>query len=150
MDCGALPDFANGMITLVDRRTTHGAFADYVCKDNYTLVGDTRRRCGDGGIWSGHQPQCLCKLQINFSQSYFSYFSIFLFFSTNPKKTVSWNFYYIFINIWTVMKNFLKSKCGVESTLQLSKETRVKKKLVDGWHDSGYSTHPKSLNQKAF
>ncbi|XP_063986412.1 sushi, von Willebrand factor type A, EGF and pentraxin domain-containing protein 1 [Diachasmimorpha longicaudata] len=59
VDCGPLPDFENGQITLVNKRTTHGAFGDYVCKKNYTLVGDARRRCGDGAIWSGHQPQCL-------------------------------------------------------------------------------------------
>lgn len=61
VDCGPLPELENGVITLVDNRTTHGALADYVCKENYTLLGDVRRRCGDGGIWSGHQPQCLCK-----------------------------------------------------------------------------------------
>ncbi|XP_029668396.1 sushi, von Willebrand factor type A, EGF and pentraxin domain-containing protein 1 [Formica exsecta] len=59
VDCGVLPDLENGAVTLLEDRTTHGALADYTCKENYTLVGDTRRRCGDGGIWSGHQPQCL-------------------------------------------------------------------------------------------
>lgn len=61
VDCGVLPNLENGAITLLDNRTTHGALADYTCKENYTLKGDTRRRCGDGGIWSGHEPQCLCK-----------------------------------------------------------------------------------------
>ncbi|XP_029047436.1 E-selectin isoform X3 [Osmia bicornis bicornis] len=59
VDCGPLAELENGAITLVDKRTTHGALADYACKENYTLLGDARRRCGDGGIWSGHQPQCL-------------------------------------------------------------------------------------------
>ncbi|GAB1862793.1 Sushi, von Willebrand factor type A, EGF and pentraxin domain-containing protein 1 [Camponotus japonicus] len=59
VDCGVLPNLENGVVTLLEDRTTHGALADYKCKENYTLVGDTRRRCGDGGIWSGHQPQCL-------------------------------------------------------------------------------------------
>ncbi|XP_008215827.1 sushi, von Willebrand factor type A, EGF and pentraxin domain-containing protein 1 [Nasonia vitripennis] len=59
VDCGPLDDPENGMIKLVDNRTTHGAFADYTCNENYTLVGDAKRRCGDGGIWSGHKPQCL-------------------------------------------------------------------------------------------
>lgn len=63
VDCGQLPSFDNGKIKLVDKRTTFGAFADYQCKENYTLIGDTKRRCGDGGIWSGHQPQCLCELK---------------------------------------------------------------------------------------
>jgi len=61
VDCGVLPNLENGAIMLLDNRTTHGALADYTCKENYTLKGDTRRRCGDGGIWSGHEPQCLCK-----------------------------------------------------------------------------------------
>lgn len=61
IDCGDLQNFDNGIINLVDKRTTHGAVANYSCKDNFTLVGDAQRRCGDGGIWSGHQPQCLCK-----------------------------------------------------------------------------------------
>ncbi|XP_058805446.1 sushi, von Willebrand factor type A, EGF and pentraxin domain-containing protein 1 isoform X1 [Phymastichus coffea] len=59
VDCGPLDEPDNGSVQLVDGRTSHGAFADYACKDNYTLVGDARRRCGDGGIWSGHKPQCL-------------------------------------------------------------------------------------------
>jgi len=61
VDCGALPNLENGAISLLEGRTTHGALADYACNDNYTLMGDTKRRCGDGGIWSGHQPRCLCK-----------------------------------------------------------------------------------------
>lgn len=61
VDCGVLPEFENGDVKLLDGRTTHGALADYSCKENYTLVGDSTRRCGDGGIWSGHQPQCLRK-----------------------------------------------------------------------------------------
>ncbi|XP_044588526.1 sushi, von Willebrand factor type A, EGF and pentraxin domain-containing protein 1 isoform X2 [Cotesia glomerata] len=59
VDCGTLPELDNGEVKLVNKRTTYGAIADYGCKDNYTLVGDTSRRCGDGGIWSGHQPKCL-------------------------------------------------------------------------------------------
>ncbi|XP_057333972.1 sushi, von Willebrand factor type A, EGF and pentraxin domain-containing protein 1 isoform X2 [Microplitis mediator] len=59
VDCGTLPELDNGQVKLVNKRTTYGAIADYVCKENYTLIGDTTRRCGDGGIWSGHQPQCL-------------------------------------------------------------------------------------------
>lgn len=61
VDCGKLAELENGQVKLADGRTTHGALAEFTCKDNYTLVGDARRRCGDGGIWSGHQPQCLCK-----------------------------------------------------------------------------------------
>ncbi|KAG7211173.1 hypothetical protein KM043_010494 [Ampulex compressa] len=59
VDCGPLPELESGTITLAERRTTYGAMASYACKENHTLVGDTRRRCGDGGAWSGHQPRCL-------------------------------------------------------------------------------------------
>ncbi|KAF7988440.1 hypothetical protein HCN44_001013 [Aphidius gifuensis] len=59
VDCGYLKEFDNGIISLTDKRTTYGAVAEYSCKNNYTLIGDAQRRCGDGGIWSGHQPQCL-------------------------------------------------------------------------------------------
>lgn len=75
VDCGPLDDPENGMMKLLSDRTTHGAFADYTCKDNYTLVGDQRRRCGDGGIWSGHKPQCLCAFFLfhTFILSYWNY-----------------------------------------------------------------------------
>ncbi|CAD1479335.1 unnamed protein product, partial [Heterotrigona itama] len=57
VDCGPLPNLENGVITLVDERTTYGAFADYACKENYTLLGDARRRCGDGVDWCPEPPQ---------------------------------------------------------------------------------------------
>ncbi|KAJ8682121.1 hypothetical protein QAD02_017913 [Eretmocerus hayati] len=59
VDCGPLEDPENGTLRLLDGRTSHGAVAEYTCKQNYTLVGDAKRTCGDGGIWSGHKPQCL-------------------------------------------------------------------------------------------
>ncbi|XP_014203613.1 sushi, von Willebrand factor type A, EGF and pentraxin domain-containing protein 1 [Copidosoma floridanum] len=59
VDCGSLEEPENGTIDLSEGRTTYGAVAEYSCKENYTLVGDSKRRCGDGGLWSGHKPQCL-------------------------------------------------------------------------------------------
>lgn len=31
----------------------------YSCRENYTLVGDPERECGDEGIWDGQAPKCL-------------------------------------------------------------------------------------------
>uniref|UniRef100_A0ABD2WSD8 Sushi, von Willebrand factor type A, EGF and pentraxin domain-containing protein 1 n=1 Tax=Trichogramma kaykai TaxID=54128 RepID=A0ABD2WSD8_9HYME len=59
VDCGELESPEHGRVKLLNGRTTHGAIVEYKCEENYTLVGDTARKCGDGGIWSGHQPQCL-------------------------------------------------------------------------------------------
>lgn len=49
----------NGTITFVENRTTHGAVAVHRCKQNYTLIGNGERQCGDNGKWSGESPKCL-------------------------------------------------------------------------------------------
>ncbi|XP_015517072.1 sushi, von Willebrand factor type A, EGF and pentraxin domain-containing protein 1 isoform X1 [Neodiprion lecontei] len=59
VDCGPLPGLDHGSVTLVDERTTHGALAEYRCNENYTLVGDVKRECGDAALWTGSQPQCM-------------------------------------------------------------------------------------------
>lgn len=59
MDCGKLEHIEHGTVTLETTRTTHGAVAIYACHENYTLIGETRRVCGDGGKWNGTEPQCL-------------------------------------------------------------------------------------------
>lgn len=33
----------------------------FKCEANYTLIGNDVQTCGAEGIWSGLQPQCLCK-----------------------------------------------------------------------------------------
>jgi hypothetical protein len=63
VDCGPLSGLEHGYVNLKDKRTTHGASAEYTCHENYTLIGRERRTCQDGGQWSDDQPQCLCKLQ---------------------------------------------------------------------------------------
>ncbi|XP_054274093.1 sushi, von Willebrand factor type A, EGF and pentraxin domain-containing protein 1-like [Macrosteles quadrilineatus] len=59
VDCGSLDAPENGAVTLVNKRTTHGAEATYNCSTNYTLAGDSKRTCGDNGTWTGATPQCL-------------------------------------------------------------------------------------------
>lgn len=59
VDCGGLTPIQDGDVNLVDVRTTHGARAVYKCKENYTLVGEEERFCGDEGIWDGEAPKCL-------------------------------------------------------------------------------------------
>jgi len=63
VDCGSLPGLEHGYVNLKDKRTTHGALAEYTCHENYTLIGRERRTCQDDGHWSDDQPQCLCKQQ---------------------------------------------------------------------------------------
>ena len=63
VDCGPLTGLEHGYVNLKDKRTTHGASAEYTCHENYTLIGRERRTCQDGGHWSDDQPQCLCKQQ---------------------------------------------------------------------------------------
>ncbi|PSN44564.1 hypothetical protein C0J52_12430 [Blattella germanica] len=59
VNCGTLPGLEHGYVILEDKRTTHGARAQYTCHENYTLIGRERRTCGDDGKWSDEQPQCL-------------------------------------------------------------------------------------------
>lgn len=59
VNCGGVTPIQDGDVTLVDGRTTHGARAMYSCKENYTLVGEQERVCGDEGIWDGEAPKCL-------------------------------------------------------------------------------------------
>ncbi|XP_026500881.2 sushi, von Willebrand factor type A, EGF and pentraxin domain-containing protein 1 [Vanessa tameamea] len=59
VNCGGLTPIQDGDVSLVDGRTTHGARAVYSCKENYTLVGNEERHCGDEGIWDGEAPKCL-------------------------------------------------------------------------------------------
>lgn len=61
VDCGPLPGLEHGYVNLEDKRTTHGASAEYTCHENYTLIGREKRTCQDDGQWSNDQPQCLCK-----------------------------------------------------------------------------------------
>lgn len=61
VDCGPLGSIEHGQLILVDNRTTYDAKAVYKCENNYTLVGKDVRTCGADGVWSGQQPQCLCK-----------------------------------------------------------------------------------------
>lgn len=59
VDCGPLEDLEHGIITLRDKRTTHGAVAVHSCNTNYTLSGNEIRTCSDDGRWSGESPKCL-------------------------------------------------------------------------------------------
>ncbi|XP_014245415.1 CUB and sushi domain-containing protein 3 [Cimex lectularius] len=59
VDCGDIGGVEHGTVELVDKRTSFGAEAVYTCDKNYTLVGESKRQCGDSGVWTGQQPQCL-------------------------------------------------------------------------------------------
>ncbi|GFT20676.1 CUB and sushi domain-containing protein 3 [Nephila pilipes] len=58
VDCGTLKNINFGKVTYTDDRTTYNATAEYVCDENYTLVGSGVRRCADDGKWNGTEPRC--------------------------------------------------------------------------------------------
>ena len=62
-DCGGLSDPANGDVAVAN--TTYGSVAQYTCNLDYALSGDARRECLSSGQWSGSEPTCVCKLQLN-------------------------------------------------------------------------------------
>ena len=67
MDCGSLPDPANGQVGQA-AGTTVGQTATYSCNTGYNLVGDSTRTCQAIGNWSGREPTCegvyACKLTL--------------------------------------------------------------------------------------
>ena len=64
MDCGTLPDPANGRVSHTTG-TTFGETATYSCNLGYNLVGDRTRTCQVTGVWSGSAPTCQCTLLLN-------------------------------------------------------------------------------------
>lgn len=58
IDCGPLPTLEHGSIRMSENRTTFGIIAQYICHENYTLIGNENRSCTLTG-WTGKHPQCL-------------------------------------------------------------------------------------------
>ena len=67
MDCGNLPDPANGRVSHTPG-TTFGETATYSCNLGYNLVGDRTRTCQATGVWSESAPTCQCTLFLNMYQ----------------------------------------------------------------------------------
>ena len=61
VDCGTLPDPANGRVSH-STGTTFGQTATYSCNPDYSLVGDSTHVCQATGVWSGSGPTCQCML----------------------------------------------------------------------------------------
>ena len=64
MDCGSLPDPANGRVDHT-AGTSLGQTAIYSCNTGYNLVGDSTRTCQATGNWSGSAPTCKGMYVIN-------------------------------------------------------------------------------------
>ena len=64
MDCGSLPDPANGRVDHT-AGTSLGQTAIYSCNTGYNLVGDSTRTCQATGNWSGSAPTCQGMYVIN-------------------------------------------------------------------------------------
>ena len=56
VDCGALQDPKNGMVTVSD--TVFNSMATYSCNTGYSLMGDAMRMCQSSGLWSGSETAC--------------------------------------------------------------------------------------------
>ncbi len=61
VDCGDLPDPANGMV-VTSSGTTFTNTATYTCNPGYVLVGDATRTCQSTGVWNSTAPTCEGKL----------------------------------------------------------------------------------------
>ena len=57
VDCGSLPDPANGRVDHT-AGTSFRQTATYSCNTGYDLVGDSTRTCQAAGNWSGSTPTC--------------------------------------------------------------------------------------------
>ena len=57
VDCGSLPNPANGQVSH-SVGTTFGSAATYSCNTGYNLVGDRTRMCQATRMWSGSAPTC--------------------------------------------------------------------------------------------
>ena len=57
VDCGSLPDPANGRVDHTNG-TTLGQAATYSCNTGYSLVGNRARTCNATRNWSGSEPIC--------------------------------------------------------------------------------------------
>ncbi|XP_064401973.1 uncharacterized protein LOC135347821 isoform X2 [Halichondria panicea] len=72
VDCGALPNPANGQVVLFS--TVLGSTATYSCNTGFDLVGFTTRFCQADSTWSGAEPSCqILEIAVELSSSvYFS------------------------------------------------------------------------------
>ena len=57
MDCGELPDPANGKVITLGG-TTFESLASYICNDGYILSYPAGRTCLSTCQWSGSEPEC--------------------------------------------------------------------------------------------
>ena len=57
MDCGGLPDPANGKVITLGG-TTFESLASYICNDGYILSYPASRTCLSTCQWSGSEPEC--------------------------------------------------------------------------------------------
>jgi hypothetical protein len=57
LDCGVLPNIANGN-TDQSGGTGLNALTNYTCDPNFTLLGDTIRMCGSDEVWTNSEPSC--------------------------------------------------------------------------------------------
>ena len=72
-NCGEVPLIRNGHLQYLRKNleaTYLGGVVVYNCTDEYYLVGSHRRRCNEGGKWSGIEPYCAKCVQYNCTYGY--------------------------------------------------------------------------------
>ena len=58
MDCGPLPDPANGFVDLSGGTKFGDGRVKYFCNAGYTMSGKATRKCLSTGLWSREEPTC--------------------------------------------------------------------------------------------
>ena len=57
--CPTLKDPSFGAVTTDYNSTIDLFVAEYTCKDDFAIVGDSQRYCLESGYWSGREPYCV-------------------------------------------------------------------------------------------
>ena len=58
VDCGPLPDPANGIVDLSGGTKFGDDGVEYSCNAGYIMSGTATRECLSTGLWSGVEPTC--------------------------------------------------------------------------------------------
>ena len=72
MDCPALANPTNGLVSVDDETNIEGTTATYSCNNGFDLMGNEMRTCqnvGGSGAWSGSDPTCQRKPLTSETQS---------------------------------------------------------------------------------
>ncbi|XP_071548908.1 P-selectin-like [Panulirus ornatus] len=58
VDCGRVPTLSRGDVLYLNESTYLDSYMQYVCNNNYRLIGEDHRVCRRDSLWSGEAPKC--------------------------------------------------------------------------------------------